>query len=129
MRNVRRRQGHYSLHWGNNGLGDKGTALAIQQDGKLLLAGFSETLPFGSLVLVRFNANFPNPALDLVYLKFEKSGNKEVTVYDITGKAIVRLNTAKDLTEIELNKLSAGMYFIHIGFADGTTQTKKWMKH
>ncbi|WP_027136415.1 T9SS type A sorting domain-containing protein [Gaetbulibacter saemankumensis] len=70
---------------------------------------------------------YPNPANDIIYLKFNQPSNKSINthIYDIQGKLI--LHTTKTIinNEIELNvsMLKTGMYFLKID--DGENQSTK----
>jgi hypothetical protein len=59
---------------------------------------------------------FPNPASNSIQLKSENETNVEVTIFDITGKLLLK-HQLKDLTQnnsIETTTLSNGIYIIEI---------------
>src|SRR5690554_7352756 len=82
---------------------------------------FTPTVSINEFVSEKFNI-FPNPATDAITItNNENIGIKEVCVYDSTGK-IVKLQKGKNENETQLNieELSSGTYFLHIVTDEGT---------
>src|SRR5690554_4841738 len=82
---------------------------------------FTPTVSINEFVSEKFNI-FPNPATDAITItNSENIGIKEVCVYDSTGK-IVKLQKGKNENETQLNieELSSGTYFLHIVTDEGT---------
>jgi len=59
---------------------------------------------------------YPNPATDLVTIKFHEEMNTSFTyeLTDITGKIIQREMLTSDQTEINISKFSKGIYMMKI---------------
>ena len=64
---------------------------------------------------------YPNPANDIVILKFPKPDN-ELLIYDISGKVILHASIHSSLQEIDIRGLASGLYFIKI---NGNNQLSK----
>src|SRR5690554_609767 len=82
---------------------------------------FTPTVSINEFVSDKFDL-YPNPATDMVTItNSENIGIEEVSVYDITGK-IVKLQKSKNENETQLNieELSSGTYFLHIVTDEGT---------
>ncbi|GEQ85777.1 hypothetical protein ULMS_12850 [Patiriisocius marinistellae] len=72
---------------------------------------------------------YPNPARGSVLLKLPFNAEADVEIYDVNGKLMINL---KDLfisseTELNINKLVQGVYFVRITTSKGTV-TKKLIK-
>ncbi len=68
----------------------------------------------------------PNPAADVLYISMpEKS---EYSIVDALGQIILngKLETGK--SEVNIGKLTQGIYFIHFNFSNGSTFVKQIMK-
>jgi len=75
-------------------------------------------------VAVKPKANiYPNPTKGELKIQTDKK-IKLVTVFDVLGKQIMKLDTEK----LDLSDLSKGTYFIAIDFTDGTSVGKKVIK-
>lgn len=73
---------------------------------------------------------YPNPSDGLVRISLEKAAsNFSMNVFDLTGKMVFQINRSKNTNEheIDLEKLTSGMYIIHIQ-ADDQQSTLKWIK-
>ena len=69
---------------------------------------------------------YPNPSSDQITISFDGqfANSWEITLFDITGKAI---QTIKNEHIVSVSELPAGLYFVKIN-ADGKTVTKKIVK-
>jgi uncharacterized delta-60 repeat protein len=111
---------------------DKCYSIAIQPDGKILMAGFS-LLPDSTndFTLVRYNYGFvgieeassedwivnlyPNPVSNQLSVDLSKApGNLGITVADMTGRTVLltRLNGAKN--KLDLTGILPGLYIVQI---------------
>ena len=107
---------------------DGATSVAIQNDGKIVAAGYSQ-LGFdnsnGHFVLVRYNNDitvglnetgikkteitiYPNPTTGSIYL----SEQSNITLSDLSGKLLLE---EKNTKQLDLSALPAGMYFLSFG--------------
>jgi hypothetical protein len=69
---------------------------------------------------------FPNPASKTIQLDFGNSGYSfaEVTVYDAMGNAVLSSTTVNAEERLDLSKLAAGIYNVHITINEETTYRK-----
>lgn len=67
---------------------------------------------------------YPNPATDLLFIKTENIQSQSITIYDVDGRLI---NTQPFTPQININHLSAGVYFIEIA-SNGDVVRKKFVK-
>lgn len=67
---------------------------------------------------------YPNPTFGILNIRSNTSNQLAVTLFDITGKEILRTNTAGDT--LELGSLSDGLYFIRV--EDMVTHASKTTK-
>ena len=56
---------------------------------------------------------FPNPAKDFVNIRHDKA-IREVKIYDLTGKVVIKENYNNNQIKIDLNNLKEGMYIIQV---------------
>jgi hypothetical protein len=71
---------------------------------------------------------FPNPAGDQLNVSVEGVHNKaEIRVYNLMGKLIMQQESVNALTQLNVSKLSAGFYLVHVN--DGIeTRSAKFVK-
>ncbi len=71
---------------------------------------------------------YPNPANEIVKLSlYNFSENVNVTVVDMTGNVVMRIDDYQNNTELNISNLKAGFYFINV--IDGKESvTKKFVK-
>lgn len=68
---------------------------------------------------------YPNPASDIVNISLENSYDQvEVTIYDLTGKKVMKQTLNKELLKVDTSKLNTGVYFMEIS-SEGKQATKK----
>ncbi|GAB4285937.1 MAG: hypothetical protein Kow0068_11460 [Marinilabiliales bacterium] len=56
---------------------------------------------------------YPNPAYNLLFINYNET-IKEIKLYDINGKVVLTQSPYKSNTEININKLNQGLYFINV---------------
>ena len=59
---------------------------------------------------------YPNPATTTIYIKFDESlqGEKDIYLFDSTGKITQNIKSAGDFYTLDINHLPAGIYFLSI---------------
>jgi bacillolysin len=80
-------------------------------------------------VNTKFTINlFPNPAGDQLNLWVEGVNKKtEIKVYNLMGKLVMQQEGGNTLTQLNISKLSAGFYLVHVN--DGIeTRSAKFVK-
>ncbi|MEO8762606.1 MAG: T9SS type A sorting domain-containing protein, partial [Bacteroidia bacterium] len=68
---------------------------------------------------------YPNPTNNMLYVTC-KSKNATLYVTDMLGKKIMQVNVENELTSIDANSLSNGIYFLNINTSNGLI-TKKFV--
>ena len=70
---------------------------------------------------------YPNPASELIFIKFESDNTKRISITDLSGKIQMVLDSDLDVIDISISQLCKGMYFITV--VDGNkTLTSKFIK-
>jgi subtilisin-like proprotein convertase family protein len=69
-----------------------------------------ETQTFNSLDIVMY----PNPATDVVLIKFNNILQLEVTLFDVLGRKVLSKTLQKDNNDIDVSKLAAGTYMVQM---------------
>jgi subtilisin-like proprotein convertase family protein len=69
-----------------------------------------ETQTFNDLDIVMY----PNPATDVVSIKFNNIPQLEVTLFDLLGRKVLSKMLRKDNKGIDVSKLAAGTYMVQI---------------
>ncbi len=96
--------------------GSTNKILHIVQNG---LSGINEPNNLNSINV------YPNPSEGLFEIDFGKiTGNKTITIYNLTGKQIFTSNTKNDFLELSLIEKSKGVYFLNIQTEQGNKNTK-----
>ena len=68
---------------------------------------------------------FPNPASDQLNLWVEGVDNKtEIKVYNLMGKLVMQQGSGNILTQLDISKLSAGLYLVHVNNGKETITAK-----
>ncbi|MGJ8683546.1 MAG: CotH kinase family protein [Nonlabens sp.] len=67
---------------------------------------------------------FPNPAYDVVNLRFSNAGDKNITVTDMLGRTTFRQSESNQNTSINVSDWRSGIYLIHVE-QDGNTDVEK----
>jgi len=127
------------------GENDHSTDMAIQTDGKIVVAGssFAENHP-SKCAVARYNGDIsfikenmsvldtrnrnesirvnisPNPFQSILNIEFSgtNSLNKRISIYDVNGKLLLTKSAAGN-TQLDVNKLTAGTYVIKINGESG----------
>ncbi|MDD5569895.1 MAG: T9SS type A sorting domain-containing protein [Bacteroidales bacterium] len=107
------------------------SSIAVQSDGKIIVAGFSG-YPDNSFEVVRYNGTnagiseisnnncisvFPNPASDKIFVDIKKiniSENLEISIYSIDGRLLLQQKAKKPNNEIDIHHFSKGIYFLKL---------------
>jgi subtilisin-like proprotein convertase family protein len=69
-----------------------------------------ETQTFNSLAI----AMYPNPAKDIVSIKFNNISQLEVTLFDVLSRKVLSKTLRKDNNDIDVSKLAAGTYMVQM---------------
>src|SRR6185436_8321167 len=69
---------------------------------------------------------YPNPASDLLYIRFEKPSKHEIIIVDILGNRIFSYCKNSFTETIDLRKWSNGMYICKV-IDDGVIKNQKFM--
>ena len=67
---------------------------------------------------------FPNPATNDVNLEFVQNGEKNISIYDMTGKQVINLVAAENKVKVNISNLSQGVYFVKIQSNNKTSVAK-----
>ena len=121
--------GKVTTDFGNS---DDGRSIAIQSDGKILVAGYSDNGSNSTydFALVRYNGGSstgisensndalfsvePNPTTGLFTIELATQKNVPYEVTDISGKLLNKGILTKKRTTIDLSKNEAGVYLLKI---------------
>lgn len=71
---------------------------------------------------------YPNPASDMINIRFEETSNKNIEIIDMQGRIMYSLNTHETQASLPVSHLPAQMYLIRIQDR-GLIQTLRWLKH
>ncbi|MFT4782056.1 MAG: subtilisin-like proprotein convertase family protein [Pseudohongiellaceae bacterium] len=69
-----------------------------------------ETQTFNNLSI----ALYPNPATDVVSIKFNNISQLEVTLFDVLSRKVLSKTLRKDNNDIDVSKLAAGTYMVQM---------------
>jgi subtilisin-like proprotein convertase family protein len=69
-----------------------------------------ETQTFNNLSI----AMYPNPATDVVSIKFNNISQLEVTLFDVLSRKVLFKTLRKDNNDIDVSKLAAGTYMVQM---------------
>ncbi len=67
---------------------------------------------------------YPNPASDVVQIETEKGKIKQLTLYDINGRVILRRNVDNDRISLNTSDFDSGLYLIRLNGENGTGTRK-----
>jgi len=120
------------------GEGDDGLAVAIQSDGKIVLAGYGSDSSDYDFAVARYNSNSladviaengaeenkivvsTNPFGDELVIEGTKE-NEAILIFDITGKKLIEQKAAGRETRVETSGLPAGIYLLSCRGGDQTS--------
>ncbi len=84
----------------------------------------NEQLSVNSIVRI-----YPNPSQQELTIEILNGVKpKSITVTDATGKEIMKINSTKPSTQVNISSLSAGLYFVKVQERDGSVTVKKFVK-
>lgn len=82
----------------------------------------------GELIVGNKIGLFPNPANSTLNVRIDDlTGTAQLKVFDVMGKMVLQQQTNKAVTELNIAKLSAGIYMLNINDASGV-RTMKFVK-
>ncbi len=73
---------------------------------------------------------YPNPATDVLNIDISNSSfkNSEIVVYNISGTEVIKTNMASNSVQLNIETLSAGVYFVKVSNQNGFNKTVKFVK-
>ena len=69
---------------------------------------------------------FPNPAREQV--SFTLESDAQVSIFDVTGRKVSETECKAGQTQLDVNELVNGVYFVNFRFVDGTSAVSKFVK-
>lgn len=122
--------GRFVFHWtsnGNTGIRQLQPWLDPDNTGVFALAGINATCPngLGTIEISHqpFTA-FPNPANQLVNVRFKNANERIIHLMDTYGKKVLEMFADQGLITLDISYLSRGIYFIESWEKDGITIQK-----
>lgn len=118
---------------------DESFAIARQNDGKILVAGYAESAnpTTSDIAITRYNSElnvgikeslfntglviYPNPSrneITVVNPQQSISGNSIVSIYNIHGQLVVKQPVQQEKTVIDISKLASGCYILKLNAND-----------
>ncbi|CDF80849.1 peptidase, M28 family [Formosa agariphila KMM 3901] len=83
---------------------------------------FSDCYEFGTLGLPTFLQSelklYPNPVQSHLTVERSVAESADFTLYDVSGKLVLNLTSDKETTELQLNDLAKGVYFLSVESAN-----------
>ncbi len=70
---------------------------------------------------------YPNPAHDLVYVKFGKATQANIQVLDLSGKIVTQIEAGGVIHAIDISEMADGVYSVVVN-ADGKREVRKVVK-
>jgi hypothetical protein len=71
------------------------------------------------------NASFkfyPNPTDGKIFIEFNSASERKIELYDVTGRIIIDQKTNDAVTQLNIETLSNGVYYVQIKDSDGNRQ-------
>ena len=68
---------------------------------------------------------YPNPATDIISLRFDDISKLKVTIYDVIGREILSKLLEKSNKNIDISSLGSGTYIVQITNENNEKITKK----
>ena len=110
-------------------VGQPSNSTVVSKTGTTLRQGFQQPISYVNSSVLRECTLYlsPNPTYNLVTLKFlEPIGEFQVSVYDLMGKLQLQENAVADVAyEMDIKKLSNGVYLLNISSASGYRCSEK----
>ena len=69
---------------------------------------------------------YPNPACE--HVSFTLESDAQVSIFDMTGRKVSETECKAGQTQLDVNELVNGVYFVNFRFADGTSAVSKFVK-
>lgn len=69
---------------------------------------------------------YPNPAREQVSFMLERDA--QVSIFDVTGRKVSETECKAGQTQLDINELVNGVYFVNFRFVDGTSTVSKFVK-
>ena len=63
---------------------------------------------------------YPNPVTDVLNIKVTSGEINKLAIFDLTGKSLYMDYNAKNSTQIDVNWLNNGLYFLKVETKSGT---------
>lgn len=118
---------------------------SIQQDGKVLVTGFTDSTGIFSGCILRVSDNiqlglkseatqqqfeiYPNPTKNKLVISFEElSSTKFLTVQNTLGEIVYKSQLNQLQNTIDVSNLETGIYFLRLQTAKGLSQGKRLLK-
>lgn len=70
---------------------------------------------------------FPNPASSNITV-MTAAGNKTIELYTVTGQKVFVAESANKETLVDISKLAAGLYYVHVRMGSGAIYTSNFIK-
>jgi hypothetical protein len=111
----------YTMASGSNGTSNQG----VQQPYEFFTVGI-DNFPAITLSL----SVFPNPTPNIINLKVESGDfeNLSITLYDISGKALISQKVSSALMQVPMQTLAAGSYLLRVNNTEKELKTFKIIK-
>ncbi len=73
---------------------------------------------------------YPNPASDVLNININNANfkNSEIAVYNISGIEVIKTNMASNNSQLNIESLSNGVYFVKVSNQNGFNKTVKFVK-
>lgn len=73
---------------------------------------------------------YPNPATDALNIDINNANfkNSEIVIYNISGTEVLRSNMTSNSAQLNIETLSAGVYFVKVSNPNGFNKTVKFVK-
>lgn len=72
---------------------------------------------------------YPNPVLDDFNIRFDEIGKRGITIADLRGTVLYRIETYESEVKIEIPELSKGTYLVTIQYEDGNVTSHPLIKY
>lgn len=82
---------------------------------KPIIIKFIPAIPFSEIMGKKNDHQlivYPNPATNKIFIDLKKESNSYITIYSVNGKIIRNIKTQSHKTEIDINELPVGIFFV-----------------
>lgn len=90
---------------------------------------YVKVVSYGALAIEENNQTiglYPNPAREQV--SFTLESDAQVSIFDMTGRKVSETECKAGQTQLDVNELVNGVYFVNFRFVDGTSAVSKFVK-